>query len=165
MLDPLPDAARAWLFALDRTLSEQDADRLRQSLAAWLPTWASHGRPVQAQAQVVAGRVLAVGAVISQADLNAGVSGCGIDAMERAVADALAEAGAGLAPGLGVTFRDESGDWQTVARPAFRRLVRRSQAGAETPILDVTAETVGAVRQRGVERVAGETWAARAFAL
>ncbi len=165
MLDPLPDAARAWLFPLDRTLSDSDADRLRQSLSTWLPSWSSHGRPVQAQAEVVEGRVLAVGAVISQADLNAGVSGCGIDAMERAVADALAEVGAGLAPGLGVTFRDEGGDWQTVARPAFRRLVRQGEAGAETPILDVTAETVGAVRQRAVARPAGETWAARAFAL
>lgn len=165
MLDPLPDAARAWLFPLDRTLSDADADRLRRALAAWLPGWSSHGRPVQSQAEVVEGRVLAVGAVISQADLNAGVSGCGIDAMERAVADALAGVGAGLAPGLGVTFRDEDGGWRTVARPAFRRLARQGEAGAETPILDVTAETVGAVRQRGVARPAGETWAGRAFAL
>ena len=165
MLDSLPDAARAWLFTLDRTLSEPDADRLRQSLAAWLPSWVSHGRPVQAQAEVVEGRVLAVGAVISQADLNAGVSGCGIDAMERAVAQALDDVSAGLAAGLGVTFRNEDGGWQTVARPAFRRRVREGDSGAETPILDVTADTVGAVRQRGVARPAGETWAARAFAL
>ena len=165
MLDPLPDAARVWLFPLDRTLDASRAEALRQRLAGWLPSWASHGRPVQAAAEVLAGRVVAVGAVISEADLNAGVSGCGIDAMERAVADALEAAGVGLAPALAVTFREHGGAWQTVARPAFRRRVREGAAGAETPVLDVTAETVGALRQHGVERPAGATWAARAFAL
>lgn len=165
MFDSLPDAARVWLFPLDQTLSASQAQSLRQRLGAWLPTWASHGRPVRAQAEVLAGRVLAVGAVISEADLNAGVSGCGIDAMEHAAAEALAAEGVGRAPALGVTARDESGAWQNLARPAFRRRVREGTAGAETPILDVTAETVGVLRQRGVERPAGETWAARAFAL
>ena len=164
VLAPLPDAARVWLFPLDRTLGPDDADALRRRVAAWLPTWASHGRPVQAQAEVLAGRALAVGAVISEADLNAGVSGCGIDAMERAVAEALAGEGVGLASGLAVTVRD-GGGWETVPRPAFRRRVRAGEAGPETVILDVTAETAGALRRRGVERAARETWAARAFAL
>ena len=165
MLDPLPDAARVWLFPLDQTLDDAASDTLRQRLAAWLPSWTSHGRPVQAAAEVLAGRVVAVGAVISEADLNAGVSGCGIDAMERAVGQALESAGAALAPALAVTFRDPAGAWQTVARPAFRRRVREGAAGPETPILDVTAETAGALRRHGVERPAGATWAARAFAL
>ncbi len=165
MLDPLPDAARVWLFPLDQTLGPDEADALRQRLADWLPSWASHGRPVQAQAEVLAGRALAVGAVISEADINAGVSGCGIDTMERAVARAFEQAGVALAPALGVTFRDADGAWQTAARPAFRRLVREGAAGAETPILDVTASTVGELRQRGAERPAGDTWAAQAFSL
>ena len=165
MLDPLPDAARVWLFPLDRTLSDAAADALRQRLAGWLPAWASHGRPVQAAAEVVAGRALAVGAVISEADLNAGVSGCGIDQMERAVAAALGAEGVALAPALAVTYCDGAGDWRTVSRPAFRRLVREGAADARTPVLDVTAETVGALRERGAERPAGETWAGRAFRL
>ena len=165
MLDPLPDAARVWLFPFDRTLTAPESARLGERVGAWLPTWSSHGRPVQARAEVAGGRVLAVGALISQADLNAGVSGCGIDAMEREVAQALAEAGVALAPGLGVTFRDEVGAWQTVARPAFRRRVRDGASGPDTPVLDVTAETVGAVREAGIERPARDTWAARAFAL
>ncbi|WP_420456562.1 hypothetical protein [Rubrivirga sp.] len=165
MLDPLPDAARVWLVALDRTLGAGPAEALRQSVAGWLPSWQSHGRPVRADAAVLAGRVLGVGAVISEADLNAGVSGCGIDAMERAVAEALDAHGVGRAPALGVTYRDADGAWQSVARPAFRRLTRSGQAGSETTILDVTAATVGDLRAHGVERPAGETWAARAFAL
>ncbi len=165
MLDSLPDAARLWLVPLDRTLDDAEADALTRAVGGWLPSWQSHGRPVRAQAAVLAGRALAVGAVISEADLNAGVSGCGIDAMERAVAAALDAQGLGRAPALGVTVRDAEGAWQSVPRPAFRRRVRAGQAGPETALLDVTAETVGDLRARGVERPAGETWAARAFAL
>ena len=164
MFDALPDAARLWLFPLDRTPTGAEADALLDRLGAWLPTWASHGRPVRAEAEVLAGRALAVAAVISEADLNAGVSGCGIDAMERAVADALAASGLGLADALSVTYRD--GDaWASVPRPAFRRLVRAGTADRATPILDVTPTTLGALREAGVERPAGETWAGRAFRL
>ncbi|WP_412069737.1 hypothetical protein [Rubrivirga sp. IMCC43871] len=163
MFDALPDAARVWLFPLDRDPS--DPDVVVAPLAGWLPSWQSHGRPVRAQAAVLADRVLAVAAVISEADLNAGVSGCGIDAMERAVADALAAGGLGLAPALGVAYRDADGAWQHVPRPAFRRMVKAGEAGAETVVLDVTAATVGDLRAHGVERPAGETWAAQAFAL
>ena len=163
LFDALPDAARVWLFPLDRDPADPDA--LLGALAGWLPTWQSHGRPVRAQAAVLADRVLAVAALISEADLNAGVSGCGIDAMERTVADALAANGLALAPALGVAYRDGGGAWQQVPRPAFRRLVKAGEAGAETVVLDVTAGTVGDLRAHGVERPAGETWAARAFAL
>ena len=172
MLDTLPDAARVWLFPLDRTLGPAEADALRADLAAWLPTWASHGRPVQAEAAVFEGRVLAVGAAISEADVsreagaaNAGVSGCGIDAMERAVAAALGRGGVGLAPALAVLYRDGDGAWVQVPRPAFRRLVREGGADGATTVLDTTAETVGALRRRGVARPAAEAWHGRAFRL
>ena len=165
MLDSLPDAARVWLVPLDRTLDDDAAAALRQSVAGWLPSWTSHGRPVQAEAAVLAGRALAVGAVISEADLNAGVSGCGIDTMERAVAQALDAHGVARASPLAVTYRDAAGDWQSAPRPAFRRLTKGGEAGPETVLLDVTATTVGELRAHGVERPAGETWAARAFAL
>ena len=165
MLDSLPDTARVWLFPLDRTLGPDEADALRADVAAWLPSWTSHGRPVRAEAAVLEGRVLAVGAVISEADLNAGVSGCGIDAMERTVADALGRGGVALAPALSVLYRDGVGAWAQVPRPAFRRLARGGGADGATRVLDVTAETVGALRERGVERPAAEAWHGRAFRL
>lgn len=164
MLDSLPDAARVWIFPLDRTLADAEAEALATRLGDWLPTWKSHGRPVQAAAEVLAGRALAVGAVISEADLNAGVSGCGIDTMERAVAEALAAEGLATVGALTVTYRDGD-DWATAPRPAFRRLAQAGEVDGATPILDVTPTTVGALREAGAERPAAETWAARAFRL
>ncbi|GAB5537119.1 MAG: hypothetical protein Rubg2KO_33680 [Rubricoccaceae bacterium] len=164
MLDTLPNAARLWLFALDR---QPDADTLASALAdiqAWLPTWASHGRPVPAQADALEGRVIAVGAVISPEDVNAGVSGCGIDAMQHAVEGALERHGLAMASALSVTY-EADGDWHTAPRPAFRQLVRDGQANGSTRMLDLTHDTVGALRANGLARPAADTWAGRAFRL
>ena len=76
----LPDAARLWLFAFDG-----DPSPLLPDVRAFCRAWTSHGRPVTAAADVLAGRVLAVAAVLTEAEANAGVSGCGIDAMQHAV--------------------------------------------------------------------------------
>ncbi len=159
-LSPLPDAARVWLFALDGP-----AEAVLPAVASWLPSWASHGRPVEARAEAVAERVLAVGAVISPEEINAGVSGCGIDTMRHAVDAAVASAGRALAPALSVTFREADGAWQTASRPTFRRLVAEGAVLAGTPVVDVTPETVGALRAVGAVRPAAEAWTGRAFGL
>lgn len=164
MLDPLPDAARLWLFALDR---QPDGNALPNALAdiqAWLPTWTSHGRPVQAEATALEGRVIAVGAAISPEEINAGVSGCGIDAMQHAVEAAMERHGLALASALTITA-DTAEGWKTLPRPAFRQLVRSGDADGATRVLDLTLDTVGALRQHGLGRPAAETWAGRAFRL
>lgn len=161
-IDRLPPSARLWLFALDGPVPES----LLADVRAFCDGWASHGRPVRAEADALADDVLAVAALISDAEFNAGVSGCGIDAMQRAVEAAAERHGLALAPALAVTYRDDAGAWQTVARPAFRRLVREGAAGLDTRVLDLTPATVGAlVAVGGVERPAGEAWHGHAFGL
>ena len=59
-------------------------DALLADVQAFCAGWTSHGRPVEARAAVLAGRVLAVAARITEADVERGVSGCGIDAMQHA---------------------------------------------------------------------------------
>ena len=159
--DALPDAARVWLFAADAPVSDGALARVR----AFLPTWASHGRPVTASADRVADSVLAVAAVISAEDLNAGVSGCGIDAMTHAVEAAFAEAGLAQASPLEVSYRDASGAWQSVPRSAFRRLAREGAVDGQTPVVDLTATDLGALRARGAVRPAAEAWHGAAFGL
>lgn len=155
----LPDSARVWLFAASGPVPSTVLEAVR----AFLPTWASHGRPVTAQADTLADQVLTVAALISPKDLNAGVSGCGIDAMSHAVEAALTDAGLALASPLAVTYRDARGAWTTVARPVFRRLAREGDVGAETRVLDLTPTDLGTLRASGVERSAADAWHGRAF--
>ena len=154
--------ARLWLFALDGDVP----DALLADVQAFCATWASHGRPVRAAAERLAGRVLAVAAQITDAEVNAGVSGCGIDAMQHAVEVAVARYGRALVPALTVTYRDGAGAWQTVARPAFRRLARSGGVDADTRVLDLTLPTLGALTDAGgTDRPAGEAWHGVAFGL
>ncbi|MFN3595769.1 MAG: hypothetical protein ACK41D_00685 [Rubricoccaceae bacterium] len=166
MLFPdLPDHARVWLFAARDGLSPKASTALLDGLALFLSAWTSHGRPVEAAAAVQAGRVLVVAANIDAAEHNAGVSGCGIDKMEHAVAQAAVTAGIAWTGPLDVLFRDAGGAWQAVPRPAFRALAQAGTVTAATPLLDLTPTTLGAIRQHGLVRPAGDTWAARAFGL
>ena len=167
MLDALSDSARLWLFAAEPAPAQAGADpaAMLADVQAFCGSWTSHGRPVRASADVLAGRVVAVAAQISDAEFNAGVSGCGIDAMQHAVEAAATRHGLTLAPALAVTFRDAAGAWQTLPRPAFRRFVADGVAGADTRVLDLTPATLGALRAVGVERRAGDTWHAAAFRL
>ena len=157
----LPDRARVWLFATDRAVPPAALDAVN----AFLPTWASHGRPVQAEAAIAAERVLAIAALISPEELNAGVSGCGIDAMTHAVEAALSASGAAQVAPLAVTYRDASGSWLTVARPAFRALAKNGDVDSQTLVLDLTPTDLGALRARGVVVAAAEAWHGRAFGL
>ena len=157
----LPDRARVWLFGADADLPES----VLRDVRAFLPTWSSHGRSVRAEAAVLSERVLAVAALISPEELNAGVSGCGIDAMTHAVEAAFAEADVRQASALAVSFR-EDGAWRTVPRPAFRALARDGAVSGETRVLDLTPTTLGDLRQSGgAERRAAEAWHGRAFGL
>lgn len=161
-LDRLPPSARVWLFALDGDVP----DGLLADVHAFCAQWASHGRPVPATADVLSGRVVAVAAQLSDAEVNAGVSGCGIDAMQHAVEAAAGRHGRALVPALSVVYRDDVGAWQTAARPAFRRLVASGEAGPETRVLDLTPATLRTLRAAGgAEQRAGDTWHAVAFRL
>ena len=165
MLDVLSDAARVWFFPLTRDLAPDEAGALVERVRAWAATWASHGRPVRSAVAIAEGRVLVVGAEISAEELNAGVSGCGIDAMTHAVEAALADAGLAVAGALDVVAQGADGAWHAMPRPAFRALVREGAAGTDTTVLDLTPTTLGEVRARGLARPAGEAWHARAFRL
>ena len=165
LLAPLPDSARLWLFAADRTLTAAEQDVLLDRVGAFATGWTSHGRAVPAAVDIVDGRVLAVGASLSEAELNAGVSGCGIDSMERAVAEAAGAVGVRWVPALAVLYRDAGGVVQVALRAEFRHLARTGAVEAMTPVLDLTPTSVGALRAEGIERPAVRSWHGRVFGL
>lgn len=169
MLTALPDSARAWVFA---ALGGADrlGDELHAAVHEFTRHWTSHGRPVPADAADATpagfpGAVLVVAAQLSDDEVNAGVSGCGIDAMQHALDAAVAAGGAELASPLSVAYRDADGAWQVVPRPAFRALARSGRVDGETRVLDLTATTLGQLRAGGVERAAAAAWHGRAFRL
>jgi hypothetical protein len=156
----LPDDARLWIFTADRTLSAEDRARLLDDLTRFVDQWASHGRPVPGEVDIHEDRFVIVGA-----HLEGGVSGCGIDSLTHAVEQAGEALGVRWVDGLNVVFRDTEGAIQVLPRPAFRQLARDGAVTGATPVFDTTVQTVGALREHGLERPAGSTWHGRVFRL
>ena len=161
----LPDAARLWTFAADRPLAPDEASGVLAAVAGFLNDWRSHGRAVPGAVELRESRFLLVGAALDQEQLNAGVSGCGIDQMTRAVEAVAASHGFGWAGALAVAYRDEPGTVQIVPRPAFRKLARAGEVDGQTRVFDLTADTVGTWRKNRLERPAAESWHGAAFRL
>ncbi len=160
LFSDLPADARVWVFTADRTLGDADEERLLGAVGQFAAQWTSHGRPVPGEAALLHGRFLVVAA-----HLPGGVSGCGIDSMTRAVEEAGRAAGGGWLGGLHVAWRDADGAVQARPRADFRRQVRAGAVTAATPVFVTTVETLGDLRDGGLERPAGSSWHARAFRL
>lgn len=161
MLFPeLPADARLWIFTADRELSDATQTRLSEELGRFIEQWTSHGRPVPGAVAIHDDRFVLIGA-----HLEGGVSGCGIDSMTHAVERAGDNQDIAWADGLQVVYRDGDGAIQIVPRPVFRQLARDGAITTATPVFDTTADTVGAVRNDGLERPAGSTWHGRVFRL
>ncbi len=160
MFPTLPSDARLWIFTADRALSAADQSQLHDELSEFVAQWASHGRPVLGDVALSDDRF-----VLVAANLAGGVSGCGIDSLVHAVEQAGAARGIRWVDGLHIVFRDEDGAVEVLPRPAFRQRVRDGAVTTETPVFVTTLDTVGALRDGGLERPAGTTWHGRTFRL
>jgi hypothetical protein len=157
----LPDHARVWIYVADRSLDENELQRLVEHLDAFCTGWRSHGRPVSSAATVIEGRF----AVIAGEILDGDISGCGIDASVHALDRAAEELDIRWLPALAVHFRQEDGTIRSVSRPEFRKLVHAGKINSATSVFDVSIQTLGELRNDKFEQPAGSTWHDRAFRL
>ncbi|MDQ7040823.1 MAG: hypothetical protein Q9M35_07765 [Rhodothermus sp.] len=157
----LPDEARLWIFAADRPLTETESHTLLEALRPFLANWQAHGRPVYGQAVVLHGRFLLLAGHVP----DGAISGCSIDAAMRAVQAAGESLGITWMSPLVVFYRAADGTVQHASRSQFRRLIAEGKVTAETPVFDLSLTTVGALRQGGFEKPAGQSWHAHVFTL
>lgn len=160
-LKTLPDSARVWIYAADRTLDESEQERLIESLESFCGNWSSHGRRVESAATVLEGRFAVISGDIPGGD----ISGCGIDASVHALDKAAEELDFGWLPALAVHFRSEDGSISSASRADFRSMVKAGQVHPRTSVFDLSIETLGALRGGRLERPAEATWHGRVFRL
>lgn len=149
----LPDDARVWVFASDRALTGESAERLLGEVDRFLARWAAHGQPLTAAREWASDRFLVV--AVDQRDSHA--SGCSIDGLFRALQQLGAEIGANLVGGGRVHFRDAAGAIRTVPRHEFSEQAARGDITGQTMVFDPTVVTAGDWRHR-FERPAHESW-------
>lgn len=158
--EALPPDARLWIFAADRRLSDDERDRLLNSVDAFLGQWKAHGHPLTVAREFRYDRFLLVG--VDEA--SAGASGCSIDAMVRTLGELERALSVQLLDHGPVLFR--RGDAiERLPRPDFAALARRGEVSPDTVVFDNTLTRVGELREGRWETPARASWHARAFGL
>lgn len=104
----LPNHARVWVYQANRLLTDLEVSEIDAALQTSLSTWAAHGQPLLASAQVVENRFVVVG-VDEGYNLP---SGCSIDASVRTLRNIGQQINRGDGP---LDFFDRSAAVRTVA--------------------------------------------------
>ncbi|MDX1438268.1 MAG: hypothetical protein R3284_00045 [Rubricoccaceae bacterium] len=160
MLERLSENARTWVYVSSNRLSQEQQSSLLKRLDSFIDSWTSHGRPVTAACEIVHNYALIVAASISEDEINAGVSGCGIDKLQNVVDRAEEDLGIKWVEPLTILFRDKTGQFSGASRSEFRSMFATGDVDAETAIFDTTLSTLREVRAHGVLRPVAETWLA-----
>lgn len=157
--DQLPESARVWIFASDRSLTGDDARTLLRAADAFLAQWKAHGAPLRCAREWTEDRFLAIGVdpTVEQA------SGCSIDGLFRGLQSQERTLGTRLVAGGRVFYRDANGQPQLATRPELPTLAANGELSADTPVFDTSITEAGAYRERFV-RPARDTWVASLLA-
>ncbi len=145
ILHHLSDEARLWVIALDG-----DGTGLQGLLTRtqqFIEQWVSHGRPVQGAAVLEANRFLLVAGEVA----GGAISGCGIDALMRAVKEASAIENCRLLSSTLIYYRSESDQVNCVSRGSFRKLVSEGLVCSTTKVFNPGIYTLGALRAKEFE--------------
>lgn len=151
--DALPDDARVWVFAADRPLGPDAAQRLLGEVDSYLARWNAHGQPLTCARAWRDDQFLAV--AVDQRDAHA--SGCSIDGMFRVIKGLEPVLGAALVGGGRVLWRGRDGAVQVGSRDEFSDLAARGDVSPDTHVFDPTVATAADWRTR-FERPASESW-------
>lgn len=155
-LDELPDSARLWIFGADPRPDPGAADRIVDRTRSFLEGWTAHDRELAASLGWRRHRFL----LVALDESRVPASGCSIDELMRHLAGLERETGVGLTDSSAVWFRDprHDGRIRAVDRQGFRELAREGTVGPETTVYDLTADSLGALREGRWERPAGDGW-------
>lgn len=156
----LPADARVWVFACDRTLTQDEARPLLEQVDAYLAQWKAHGAPLRCAGTWLHDRFLAIGIdpTVEQA------SGCSIDDLFRRLRDIGDALGTRIVGGGRVFYRDAQGQVQSASRAEFSALAARGDVTGDTMVFDTSLIRADDWRDR-FERRAADAWTAELLAV
>ena len=154
--ESLPTNAKVWVFGASDPLDDTARKQLLLVVDDYLSQWRAHGVPLVSSRDFRDNRFLAIG--VDEA--ATGASGCSIDGLFRTLQSMQSVLGASLMGGGIMFYRDAGGVVQAVDRSRFVELVQAGAVTLETPVFDLTIDTVGRWRE-SFEKRAADSWHAR----
>ena len=155
--DELPATARVWIYQASRPLTSPEILAVLPRLARFAEEWTSHGRSLQASAEILHQQFLVFGLNESVA----GASGCSIDASVRFVAELEQQLGLELLDKSSLAFM-QNGAVQLLKRSAVKAAIGTGAIEPATFYFDNTLATKGELATAW-PRPAHQTWLARYF--
>ena len=149
------DHARVWFYFFNRPLNRQELQDLKKNLDAFMMDWNSHKENVRGD-YVVFENQLAV-----LCTEHEGISGCSIDSSVRIFKDFRSQKGADALDRNNIFYRNKAGKIESVKRRDFFGLQETKKIDEKTPVFDLTAQTLGELRTKGIEKKLGESWHAQ----
>lgn len=153
----ISSAARVWVYQANRTLTEAEVQTIEAALEPALDTWAAHGSPLLASAQVIENRFV----IIAVDEDHTLPSGCSIDASTHFLQ--------AVGRQLNVDFFDRSpafltadGTLETVPVAGIKTAVLTGKITRETTAFNTLASTKEEFLTDW-KRQAGDTWLKRYF--
>lgn len=151
----LPDESKAWVFAANRSLTNDDRETIAREVPNFLAQWTAHGAPVPASYEIRDDRFLVVAA-----DERVAPGGCSIDSLFRFIRALGEHLDVQMLDSGSVWFRDKAGEIRAADRPEFKKLAASGDVHEETPIFDTSLDHLSAYRT-AFEIPAQKSWAAR----
>ncbi len=152
-----PADTRLWVYGADRELSERELAAIARALDEFVSNWHSHRVPVRGAYALADRRFILLAGYCTD-----GVSGCSTDSSVHAVKATGVDLGVNFLDSGLVFYRAEEGVASTT-RVDFRDLVAAGEVDDQTRVFDLTLQTVGDLREKGLERPLSDSWHGRAF--
>jgi hypothetical protein len=160
-LEALPDDSRAWVFGVERPLSEDEEARFLRAIDEFLNDWKAHGVPLRTARDWRRGRFL----IVAVDQRSEPPSGCSIDALVRVLKHVGDSLGVATVDNTPVWHLDRAGEVQRSSRSRFRQLVEEGNVTGDTIVFDNSVTQLGHIRSGRWETTAARSWHARAFRL
>jgi hypothetical protein len=157
--DGFADDARLWLAAFPRPLLADEVAKLTTAFETFQPHWKTHGTSIESTFALLEGQILAV----AERTMGTQPSGCAIDTMLRQVyklADMLCLP---LLDAQKVLVR-AAGGLAAVPKARLEALLQSGELDGATPVVDLTLQHLGELREGRLERPLGQTWIGRKYA-
>lgn len=155
-LDRLPSQSRVWIYGAERALSEHEVSKIRTELQSFVANWVSHHKELSAAADILHDRFLVVAVDETQAE----ASGCSIDGSVHFLQDLGTRMGIDFFNRMIFSYRDDSGEIQTVPRDEFKVRYKAGQLENDTIVFDPLVKELGELRQI-FERPLEDSWHSR----
>lgn len=157
-LSAISAAARVWLYPSERVFTADEQALIFGSLKEFVPAWSSHGKKLQAAADILLNQIIVFAVDTTQMP----PSGCSIDTSVALVRRFENQFGLTLLDN-GRIFYKQDNRLAVLRLPEIKNAVARQVIRPETPLLNMQAATWGELREN-LFIPAARSWMARYFA-